>query len=172
MAKDLWHRTHRTEPKFDKTDWTEAMTKVLVDATTVTLSSIAPNNWYVSGKGHCNPYGRSEYFNLDVIGLDNESWVAPFVIIEHENDTDVAKIEHCAWKLMCIEAQLRVLVAYVDQTGEYSAFPSPDKLAVRLRPIVEEHPGKELALIAGQLMSQVQNNDWSSVFSQPVLLPR
>jgi hypothetical protein len=122
---DLWHRTHCTKPKFDKTEWTQAMTRVLIEATRATLSSIEPSNRYVCGKGCNNPHGRSEYFNLDIVGLDDGSWGPPFVIIEHENDTDIGKIRYCAWKLMCVEAKLRVLIAYVDRTDTDVYFTIP-----------------------------------------------
>jgi hypothetical protein len=165
-ATDLWRETN-----LRRAEWTRVMTEALARAAEATLSGMV-SKLLVTAKGRVNSYGRSEYFSLDLSASDDESWGSPLLIAEHENDRDDEKLTYCTWKLLCVEAQLRILVAYVDSERQWSSYRSDEELAERLRQILNAHPTKSLVLITGNLRIGVEDRDWRSVFTMRIVRRR
>lgn len=138
------------------------MTDVLAQTTRQVLGA----KMHVSAKGiPADKYHRHEYLTLDVMGYNDVGWKAPLVIVEHENSPHEYKIQYCAWKLLCVEADLRVLVAYVDSTGRYSwCFPSRDALLKALEQVKVDHPQRRIALVAGEWCATLRGCSWNDVF--------
>jgi len=74
-------------------------------------------------RGGPDCYRRSEYLSLDVMLYEDAHWGPPVFIAEHENFGGMAKVQYCAWKVLVVEAQWRVLVAYFGRGTEFSSFP-------------------------------------------------
>lgn len=114
--------------------WTTLATAALVE---VARSASTGKEVRVAARGFKDPeYGRSEYLCLDVCAYDNATWGPPLFIAEHENSTDVKKIQYCAWKLLVTEASRRVLVAY------YMPKVGFDGVVKAVREVSEANPGR------------------------------
>lgn len=148
--------------------WTSAVSNVLVDAAQAYVSSKC-RTVQVCAKGRSDNYRRNEYMTLDVLAHD-DSWGKPLMIIEHENQPWEKKLQYCAWKLLCVDAGLRVLVAYIDTTGRYPyCFQSKQDLLKAIAQVTACHPRK-LAVIIGEWAAPlVRPTDWRSVYSLKIL---
>lgn len=120
--------------------WTPVATTALVR---VGLQAFPQGN--KGAKNHCDPYGRSEYLTLDVSITDPVTWGPPLFISEHEQFCGRAKVQYCAWKLLSVDAKQRVLVTYF---GKGTDFATVGELEQAVREVCQDHPGKELLLIA------------------------
>jgi hypothetical protein len=167
-ARHLWQGT---EP-WANPPWTSELTAVLVETTSDVLDGTSN---IICAKGQPpDRYGRYEYLTIDVTAYDDTGWKAPTIIVEHENFPFEYKIQYCAWKLLCIEAQLRVLVAYVDSrdsANRYNrCFSSQEALIESLMKVHADHsPDKSLAVIVGEWGVQMGSNGWNDVFRLHVL---
>lgn len=103
----------------------------------------------VTAKGHSklNPWNRSEYMTLDVAITDPNTWASPLFIAEHENSPSKERVQYDAWKLVSVEAQRRILVAYFGRGTEFKNFEALNKA---VREVCEGQPGKDILLIGGQ----------------------
>jgi hypothetical protein len=156
-AKSAWSRVH----KWDSARWTTAMTRSLGAA----AHEIFPNA-HVAGKdidsslSYCDPYERREYLSLDLTVYDNANWTAPLMIAEHEISPSPEKVQYCAWKLLSVHADVRLLVAYFDSTGKYADWVnSADAVEGCLKEVVRDHKDKPLFLLAGDW-----SRDWNRIF--------
>jgi hypothetical protein len=91
-------------------DWTKALTRVVVE----TCQSCG---WSATAKGHrleMLPVARSEYLSLDVVAFPpgEKRWQFPVAIVELENSGDQDLIAYSLWKLLCVKADLRLLLCY------------------------------------------------------------
>ncbi len=94
--------------------WTALATAALIEAG---MAASTGEKLRAAARGTKDPdYKRSEYLTLDVCVYDNASWGPPLFIAEHENSSDVLKVQYCAWRLLCTQASRRVLVAYYAKT--------------------------------------------------------
>jgi hypothetical protein len=94
--------------------WTESMGRVMHK---------------VGEKLHCGVYGKdqkpqtgrkAEYLGIDFMFFyksEEDKWVLPIVIIEHENDFDQEKIEYSLWKILCVRSPVKVLICYQSDTN-------------------------------------------------------
>ena len=133
----------------NSTLWTRRATKALVHvgikAFTSELKDRIPE---VSAKEHAdNPYGRSEYFTLDVSITDPNTWKSPLFIAEHENSGSLERVQYDAWKLLSVDAKHRVLVAYFGGTCRAKDFAA---LRQAVLEVCADHSGKDILLIGGQ----------------------
>lgn len=122
MRGRLWLETFievlkESEDKLDdSTDekWTESMGLVMHK---------------VGEKLHCGVYekdqkpqtGRkAEYLGIDFMFFyksEEDKWVLPIAIIEHENDFDQEKIEYSLWKILCVRSPVKALICYQSDTN-------------------------------------------------------
>ena len=98
-----------------------------------------------TAKGHRNRWDRSEYLTLDVVLCDSETWASPLFVAEHENSPWKSKIQYDAWKLLAVDAQRRVLVAY---WGADKSLPTFEKLREAVMEVAKDNPKRDLVLIA------------------------
>jgi hypothetical protein len=154
-VKQLWNDL---VANWKYTAWTAAMTKVLTETT----KAMSPN-LHVAAKDNHDGYDRAEYFNLDVTAYDDSRWGPPQLIVEHEHRPD--KLQYSAWKLLCVDARLRILVAYFGSIDPPRLASKAELISV-VRPVIEEFPEKALTVIIGNWESNKgAQNDWSRVFS-------
>ena len=95
-------------------------------------------------KGMKDRYDRSEYLGLDVTLYAPTSWTPPLFVAEHEYWRDAAKVQYDAWKLLAVEAQRRMLVAYFEKG---TSIPSFKKLEELVKEVCKENPGKDILLV-------------------------
>jgi hypothetical protein len=91
-------------------DWTRALTSVVV-------TTCEAMGWSASAKGHqadVLPVSRSEYLGLDVIAFAGagDQWVFPLAVMELENSRNDAQICYSLWKVLCVNADLRAVFCY------------------------------------------------------------
>lgn len=91
-------------------DWTRIITKVAVE-------TCKRMGWHASAIDHKSnllPIPRSEYLAIDVMAFadQNSRWSFPKAVIELENSMDNVKIAYSLWKLLCVRADLRIVICY------------------------------------------------------------
>ena len=95
-----------------------------------------------ASKFHHDKYDRAEYLTLDVM-LYKDDWKPPLFVAEHENVVDEGRIKYAAWKLLVVEAQRRMLVAYYGTKG----IENFDRLKEIVNEVCTENPGKDILLV-------------------------
>lgn len=90
--------------------WTKALTACVVD-------SCRDIGWRASARGHeCEllPVCRSEYLALDVMAFTEgeKRWLFPSAVMELENSQQEDKIAYSLWKVLCVNAGLRIVFCY------------------------------------------------------------
>ena len=91
-------------------DWTKALTSVVV-------TTCETMGWSASAKGHRScllPLARSEYLGLDVMAFSGGigQWIFPVAVMELENSRNDEQICYSLWKVLCLNAELRVVFCY------------------------------------------------------------
>jgi len=153
--------------KWNTKRWTSTLTAATADA----VLSVVPGpnaKREVAAKGRRDRYRRSEYLSLDVIGYQND-WGPPLVAVELENTA--WKPKYCAWKLLSVDARLRVLIAYVDPAGNHPKYKAnAADLVADLREVTAAQPGKGLHLFCGEWGADPRGSEgWRAVFSHHVV---
>lgn len=157
---NYWEYTAATN--WDTSRWTATMTAALVAA--VGQVAAGTPGFICVAKNHPDPYGRSEYLTIDVMGLADD-WSRPLVAIEHENNPGGPKLRYCLWKLLIVGAPASILVCYIDSTGTFGGcFTSVKDLRDQLREVLVAHPGRPAHMIVGD-WSASATGGWSKVFS-------
>jgi hypothetical protein len=137
-------------------------TKIAIAALRNGCRGFAPDR-RIATKGKRDQDGRAEYLNLDLVAWKDLG--APIVIAEHEyND---GKLDYSTWKLLCVEAKLRVLVCYFpcgdpdEKSSNCQRF-----LKKRILPVLRLHQLKRLLIIVGDPNARLApNRTWTNVFS-------
>lgn len=93
-----------------KRTWTMNMTHAVMQ----TCKEIG---WEAAAKGYQGmslPVSRSEYLSVDVTAFvpGTERWPFPVAVMELENQQVDSYIAYNLWKLLCIQAELRVVYCY------------------------------------------------------------
>ncbi len=153
---------------FDRDSWTKITTAALHAATLADLSyqfDSQPPEIQIAAKEHPDRYGRSEYLTLDVMGII-DNWSAPKVVVEHENACSPSKIRYCLWKLLVVQADLRVLVAYVDPDRVHETCKKSRKaLRKELKDVLIQHPDTRVLMITGKWQKDPAGpGGWKDVF--------
>jgi len=155
-AQSLW----RGDQRWTNPAWTFEMTRALASA----ANDLLPDK-RIAAKGVGDSYGRHEYLTLDVTTYDDTSWKWPAIIVEHENSPSAEKLRYCAWKLLSVRADMRVLVAYVDSTRRYSWCPSsPEALLSILAPVAADHRDQALTVFVGEWCGDLERSGWRGIF--------
>ena len=139
------------------TDWTQLASAALGSAAGKAASDRGGiGDIQVAWKGHRDAHGRSEYLSLDVAVYDNDNWNSLFFAAEHENNYDPEKIEYCAWKLLLVDSEIRVLVAYFGVHGGYAGF---DELVAGVDSVRKSHPDKALYVVAANANAHLEDGE-------------
>jgi len=139
-----------------------AWTEVAVAALATVVREM---NLRVAAKGHPDEFGQSEYLGLDIVGYRGD-FSAPRVVVEHENTG--WKVPYCAWKVACVDAKLRVVVAYWDPRARTARPRSFEALQQEVRLPMHSQPGKRLLLIGGGYGPQARQGGWGEIFQHVV----
>ena len=110
-------------------------------------------------------YGQSEYFGIDAVGHLSD-WNYPLITVEHENGFGEA-MQYALWKLLCVSADLRILICYVDSSRRHSRWESSvNALKGGLHEVSKPHRGKKVALIVGEWEADPSTPiGWRKVYS-------
>ncbi len=106
----------RAALKGQRRNWTQAITAAVVAAS-------QSMGWEAAAIGHQSdqlPVPRSEYLDLDVMAFapNPNPWKFPVAVFELENRDDEDYIAYTLWKLLCVHAELRVLLCYRSQADD------------------------------------------------------
>jgi hypothetical protein len=91
--------------------WTQALTSVVV-------GTFSHMGWRGAARGHKSdllPVSRSEYLALDVVAFEiagERRWRFPVSVFELENSTTDDLVAYSLWKVLCVRANLRVVICY------------------------------------------------------------
>ena len=95
--------------------WTAALTVVVAE-------SFSRCGWSVAAKQHratALPMARQEYLGIDVmafqagtVGDASATWRWPAAAAELENSTTDRAVAYSLWKVLCVQARLRIVFAY------------------------------------------------------------
>src|SRR5207253_10850159 len=90
--------------------WTTSLTACVATA-------CRASGWRASARDHeCEllPVRRSEYLALDVMAFTEgeKRWLFPAAIMELENSQQVDKIAYSLWKVLCVNAGIRIVFCY------------------------------------------------------------
>jgi hypothetical protein len=95
-------------------EWTSLLTAVVV-------RSCTSLGWRAAAKAHSLsilPQIGQEFLGMDVMafpgssGPDEQRWVFPTAVFERENSTRDDRVAYSLWKVLCVNAPLRVVFAY------------------------------------------------------------
>jgi len=159
-ALRAWERNGWTPTK-----WTQVVTRASVQAVASTFRNGQSASHHIAAKGSPDIYGQREYFGLDVV-VYRDDWSAPVLTVELENGPG-PDIQYACWKLLCVDAVVRVLICYVDPAREYEQYPI-DLEALRrlLSEVMQAHPRKTIALFIGSWAGDPRGPDgWREVYS-------
>jgi|GEM_PF-2986780 len=123
--------------------WTSRATHALVETGRLVMQDVEEAT--VAAKGHPDHYGYSEYLGIDVTWYDDRVWRGPIFIAEHENRY-ISQIQYAAWKLLVVEAEYRMLVAYFGDDSEVEDFEHLKRLVAET---CADHSGKSILLVGG-----------------------
>ena len=134
-----------------ETDWTKIATDALVRVGDDIFRKERPGVAIEkAAKRNRSKPGRSEHLTIDVVVYE-EGFGQIHFAAEHENKFDLLHLKYCAWKLLHVKSEYRVLVAYCN--GRTKGFISPDDMADELRTLMNNKlRGRELTLVAGNRM--------------------
>jgi len=151
-----------------------AWTRILTGAVRAAIPRRAYLKVAAKGFSSAEAYGRSEYLTIDVMAYDNKKsggWSTPVAVVEMEN-YGLEKCKYCAWKVLSVRADHRVLICNVDTQRQYKSYgyaESRDKLREALRPVVRGTGGQPLLVLAGDWSATPAAGGWSDVF-KPILV--
>ncbi|MEK6260886.1 MAG: hypothetical protein AABP62_19980 [Planctomycetota bacterium] len=96
----------------DLKTWTTCLTSCVV-------SSCRQLGWLAAAKGHCLnelPQAGQEYLSLDVMAFpaapSSGRWRFPAAVFELENHRTDDRVAYSLWKVLCVQAPLRVVFAF------------------------------------------------------------
>jgi hypothetical protein len=91
--------------------WTSAVTSVII-------GTFPKMGWSGAARGHRSsllPVPRSEYLELDAVAFEtagDRRWRFPVGVFELENSPTDDLVAYSLWKVLCVRANLRVMVCY------------------------------------------------------------
>jgi hypothetical protein len=124
-AWDQWHPAFLErirEPGMAETLKQAALAEILStwtsSLTTAVVQSCEALGWAASARWHpCRrlPQAGKEYLSIDVTALPGGTaplWPFPLAVFELENHRTDRRVAYSLWKVLCIRAGLRVVIAY------------------------------------------------------------
>src|SRR5216684_5348089 len=96
----------------DLKSWTSCLTSAVV-------ASCRQLGWLAAAKGHRLdelPQAGSEYLGIDVMAIPSRNvigrWRLPVAAFELENHLSDDRVAYSLWKVLCVQADLRVVFAF------------------------------------------------------------
>lgn len=133
-----------------RTRWTPRATAALVD----TALALFPGS-SIAAKNRKDAFLQSEYLSLDVTACRNDfKWGPILFAAEHEND--VGRAAYSTWKVPCVHAQIRVVVAYF---GAGTSHPTFDALTHACQEVRHQVGVGSVALIGGEYFGKPKRID-------------
>lgn len=112
-------------------------------------------------KGKRDTENRSEYLCLDVCGYYKDSWGPLVAAIEIENT--YKRIQYSAWKLLCVNSRIRILLCYYDSKSVRPSTPhSENDIINAISAVLDQHPISKIDVIVADVSSDY--NDWTTLF--------
>jgi|Deesub1362A_J573_1020465.scaffolds.fasta_scaffold00659_3 hypothetical protein len=145
--------------------WTESMKEVLDEVAEMS------NCYRFMIKSKNKDEFHGEYLGIDCIYTDRreqpwvEDWcppVPPSVAIEHENSYERGKILYCLWKILCVHADVKVLICYQSKTEEVKSLIEYMEDFIWEGGFMRSESGDLLLIIGDDSKS---NSDWKKYFS-------
>lgn len=137
--------------------WTKSLTAATVDTCHLM-------NWKASARGHKLdqlPVVRSEYLSLDVVAFlpGARQWCFPTAIVELENSQNFEFIEYALWKVLCVQAALRIVFCYRKNSTQGAV------LCKRLaESVIHSMPLTDREKVQGQTMLVIGSKNDSDTF--------
>ena len=148
-------------------EWTEFMMKVM-------RKMGQEIGCHIAGKNSEVKKYSGEYLNIDAMFIDNsayddwlypEDWdppVLPSAVVELENQYDIKWITYCLWKILCIRAEMRVLICYQSNTEKVESLRKYLEETIRNRNLMKDVKGELLVIIGN---SSQENSPWKDYFN-------
>jgi len=161
----------KLEPESNtKTDaeWTEFMIKV--------MKAIGEKaDCYVVSRASKDRKYSGEYLNMDAMFIDNsdytdwdsDDWdppVLPSAVVELENDDRFAKITYCLWKIICIRAEIRVLICYQTNKDKVNSLRKRLEETLMSRRLMETAKGELFVIIGDATKDDSSWKDYFNIF--------
>ncbi len=121
-------------------------------------------------------FGR-EYLNIDAFYFDNSEYdlpvgigdeedpfVLPTAVVELENSLETNKIKYCAWKLLCVRSQIRVLVCYQKGVDNVTSLVKHLENVIWQKGLMKHDAGDLLVIIGNDKKSDSGWEDYYSIF--------
>lgn len=99
---------------------------------------------------------RDKHLALDVAIVNPNDWSVPVLIGEHESSPRRARIQLDAWRLLCIDARVRILIAYYGPGTELDSF---EALREAMHEVARDHRGKKLLVIGAESTARPETFD-------------
>lgn len=133
-----------------RTRWTRRATAALIDTALVLFPGSS-----ISARNRKDAFLQSEYLGLDVTACRSDlKWGAILFAAEHENE--VGRAAYSTWKVLCVQAQMRVVVAYF---GAGTAHPTFDALAHACQEVRRQVGVGSVVLIGGEYFGKPKRID-------------
>lgn len=143
--------------------WTHRASLALVKAGHVAFPGVES-----AFRGKPDRYGQHEYLGIDVMLYDQKNLnKPPLFIAEHENRPQWDLVQYAAWKLLVVEAQVRMLVAYYGEGYNITSF---DRLKELVQEVCDDNPRKDILLVGGPCDFHARNaNELVSLHKTAIL---
>ena len=147
-------------------EWTKFMAKVM-------KAMEKKTNWRVISRDSEERRDSGEYLNIDAMFLDKSAYpsnwnigdwdpyILPSAVVEHENDYGFEKIAYCLWKIVCIRAEVRVLICYQNNKEKIDSLTKYLEKIVKKSKLMEKVQG-ELFVIIGN--DEEKKSSWKKYF--------
>jgi len=139
-------------------EWTPRATRAL--ATVARRLFGLGRDLQVAHKGRPDCEQQQEYLALDVCAWDRScettTWGAPLFIAETESKRGKQAPMFSAWKLLVVEAELRMLICYY---GQGCAYRTEHELQERLQKVCTANPGRPLVVVAAEAVDAETPDD-------------
>jgi hypothetical protein len=112
-----------------------------------------------------------EYLNIDSMFIDKdaewneEDWnplVLPTVVAELENKYENKDIIYSLWTILCIRAEIRVLICYQETTGKVNSLKSSIDRMITQEKLMQGEDSELLVIIGDD--SKDEDSEWNQYF--------
>jgi hypothetical protein len=147
-------------------DWTPIATKAFAAVARACFPEVA--NIEIAHKGHPDSDGQSEHLGLDLVCWDPQHcWNPPLFIAESESKRGRFFVPSSAWKLLAVNASVRVMLAYF---GWGTRHPIYQGLLSAIQVVCDANPARELILLAAEAIDAPAPADIVRAHRRPVCL--
>lgn len=110
-----------------------------------------------------------EYLNIDFIffkkiDYDEDNYVLPEIVVEHENSYERDQIAYCLWKLLCIRSPLRILICYQNDIDKLESLRRYLEAIIRENNLMNSDYGNILVVIGDLSLDERDDCQWNEYF--------